>query len=68
MKAWIKKARATLEECPSVEKVSETQVIFTKRFKVSAVKDYKAGKSPSEIFLNAGLNRSEERRVGKECA
>ncbi len=56
MKAWIKKARATLEECPSVEKVSETQVIFTKRFKVSAVKDYKAGKSPSEIFLNAGLN------------
>jgi transposase len=56
MKAWIKKARATLEKCPSIEKVSETQVIFTKKFKVSAVKDYKTGKSPSEIFLDAGLS------------
>lgn len=56
MKDWIKKARATLEKCPSVERVNETQVIFTKKFKSSAVKNYKAGKSPSEIFLSAGLS------------
>lgn len=56
MKAWIKKARATLEKCPSVEKVSETQVIFTKEFKASAIKDYRAGKPASEIFLSAGLS------------
>ena len=56
MKAWIKNARATLEKCPSVEKVSESQVIYTKKFKASAVKDYKAGKSPTEIFLKAGLS------------
>lgn len=56
MKAWIKNARAILEKCPSVEKVTNTQVIFTKKFKASAVKAYKAGRSPSEIFLSVGLS------------
>lgn len=56
MKAWFKKARATLEKCPSVEKVTEKRIVYTNKFKESAVKAYKAGKSPSEIFLNTGLD------------
>lgn len=56
MKAWIKCARVTLEKNPSILKVGDKQISFTKKFKESAILDYKNGKTPGEIFLAAGLD------------
>lgn len=56
MKAWIKKARVILESNASISKVGDKQISFTKKFKESAIKAYKNGKTPDEIFLDAGLD------------
>lgn len=56
MKAWIAKARVILENNPSIEKVGDKQISFTKKFKVAAIKAYQKGKSPQEIFSEAGLD------------
>ena len=56
MKHWIKKARAILKNNASISKVGDKQISFTKKFKESAVKSYQTGKSPEEIFLDAGLD------------
>lgn len=56
MKAWIKRARVILEKSPSILKVGDKQISFTKKFKESAVIAYQNGKTPSEIFLAAGLD------------
>lgn len=56
MKAWIQTARVILENNPSIEKVGDKQISFTKKFKEAAIKAYQQGKSPSEIFSEAGLN------------
>lgn len=56
MKAWIQKARVILENNPSIEKVGDKQISFTKKFKEAAIKAYQKGKSPSEVFLEAGLD------------
>jgi hypothetical protein len=45
-----------LEENPNVRRVSETNISFTPAFKLAAVKAYKAGKTPKEIFLEAGFD------------
>ncbi|MGG4396531.1 hypothetical protein ABEX25_19690 [Paenibacillus thiaminolyticus] len=45
-----------LEENPNVKRVSETNISFTPAFKLGAVKAYKAGKTPREIFLEAGFD------------
>ena len=56
MKSWIKSARVILENNPSILKVGDKQISFTKKFKESAIKAYQNGKTPSEIFLEAGLD------------
>lgn len=45
-----------LEENPNVLRVSETNISFTPAFKLATVKAYKAGKTPKEIFLEAGFD------------
>ncbi len=45
-----------LEGNPNVFRVSETNISFTPVFKLAAVKAYKAGKTPNEIFLEAGFD------------
>lgn len=45
-----------LEENPNVKRVSETNISFTPAFKLAAVKFYQAGKTPREIFLEAGFD------------
>jgi transposase len=45
-----------LEENPNVKRVSEMNISFTQSFKLAAVKAYKAGKTPKEIFLEAGFD------------
>jgi len=44
-----------LEGNPHVLRVSESNISFTPAFKLAAVKAYKAGKTPKEIFIEAGL-------------
>lgn len=56
MKAWIKKAKVILDNNPSIEKVGDKQVSFTNKFKKAAIMAYREGKSPSEIFLEVGLD------------
>ncbi len=56
MKAWIKKARVILDNNASISKVGDKQISFTKKFKESAIKSYQKGKTPEEIFLDAGLD------------
>lgn len=56
MKAWIKRARFTLEKSPGILKVGDKQISFTKKFKESAVLAYQNGKTPGEIFLSVGLD------------
>jgi transposase-like protein len=45
-----------LESNPNVQRVSETNISFTPAFKLAAVMAYKAGKTPMEIFLEAGFD------------
>ncbi|MCM3039123.1 hypothetical protein M3201_05355 [Paenibacillus motobuensis] len=45
-----------LEANPNVQRVSETNISFTPAFKLAAVKSYKAGKTPKEIFLEAAFD------------
>ncbi|WP_368087134.1 HTH domain-containing protein [Paenibacillus sp. cl6col] len=45
-----------LEENPNVMHVSESNIFFTPAFKLAAVKAYKGGKTPKEIFLEAGID------------
>lgn len=45
-----------LEVNPNVQRVSETNITFTPAFKLAAVKAYQAGKTPMEIFLEAGFD------------
>ncbi len=41
-----------------VQKVTESQVSFTSEFKILAVKQHKSGKTPDQIFIDAGLDTS----------
>lgn len=56
MKAWIKNARAAFGNNSSVSNFGNKQISFTSEFKIKAVKAYKLGHSPSEIFQDAGLD------------
>lgn len=41
-----------------VQKVTQSQIAFTSEFKILAVKHYKSGKTPTQIFLDADLDVS----------
>jgi len=45
-----------LEGNPNVLRVSETTITYAPTFKVSAVRAYLSGQTPTEIFLEAGFN------------
>ena len=50
--------RKQLESNPNVEKVNKTQVTFTPKFKILALKKYEAGIPPKRIFTDADINLS----------
>jgi transposase len=50
--------RKSLLHNPWVERITDTQVLFTAEFKIHAVKMNLKGQSPKDIFLNAGIDVS----------
>ncbi len=48
--------RKELENSPHVFKVTGSNVTYTSKFKINAVKTYLNGKSPKEIFREGGIN------------
>lgn len=53
-----KKQRKILSKNPNVESVEKTRIIYKEAFKSYYVKNYLAGKKPSEIFIEAGFDPS----------
>ena len=47
-----------LSKNPNVESVEKTRIIYTEAFKSYYVKNYLAGKKPTEIFIEAGFDPS----------
>jgi len=47
--------RKELLKNPNVEKITEKHVVFTSKFKIKAVELYFDGKSPKQIFEDAGI-------------
>ncbi|WP_223879927.1 HTH domain-containing protein [Paenibacillus spiritus] len=45
-----------LEENPNVERVSESAITYKPAFKLEALQAYKAGQTPSEIFIRADFD------------
>ena len=41
---------------PHIEKVSEKSITYKDSFKLIAIEEYMKGKTPSEIFRQAGIN------------
>jgi transposase len=44
---------------PNIERVTQSNIQFTKAFKIRAIKQYQAGLSPTQIFEDAGINLSD---------
>jgi transposase len=45
-----------LESYPNVIHVSDKSITYARAFKLAAVKAYREGKTPQEIFVEAGFN------------
>ncbi|WP_413613014.1 helix-turn-helix domain containing protein [Bdellovibrio sp. HCB-110] len=45
----------TLEGCEWIERFTNSQIIYTYKFKIHAVEEYLRGISPEEIFKEAGI-------------
>lgn len=43
---------------PNIEEITESNIRFTKRFKLKAIKLYKSGVSATDIFMDAGVDLS----------
>lgn len=43
---------------PNVQKLTDKHVVFKSKFKIKAIKQYFNGKSPNEIFSDAGIDLS----------
>ncbi|WP_311282651.1 HTH domain-containing protein [Peribacillus simplex] len=52
-----------LEKNPNIISASERSISYNPEFKTNAVKEYKKGKSPSQIFIEHGFNLE---IIGKE--
>jgi hypothetical protein len=50
--------RRVLLKNPNVEKITEKHVVYTSKFKTSAVEAYLNGKSSNQIFIDAGIDPS----------
>ena len=57
-KVFTEEQRKILSKNPNVESVEKTRIIYTEAFKSYYVKNYLAGKKPTEIFIKAGFDPS----------
>ena len=57
-KLFTEEQRKILSKNPNVESVEKTRIIYTEAFKSYYVKNYLAGKKPTEIFIEAGFDPS----------
>lgn len=57
-KVFTEEQRKILSKNPNVESVEKTRIIYTETFKSYYVKNYLAGKKPTEIFIEAGFDPS----------
>ena len=57
-KVFTEEQRKNLSKNPNVESVEKTRIIYTEAFKSYYVKNYLAGKKPTEIFIEAGFDPS----------
>ena len=57
-KVFTEEQRKILSKNPNVESVEKTRIIYTEAFKSYYVKNYLAGKQPTEIFIEAGFDPS----------
>lgn len=57
-KVFTEEQRKILSKNPNVESVEKTRIIYTEVFKSYYVKNYLAGKKPTEIFIEAGFDPS----------
>lgn len=57
-KVFTEEQRKILSKNPNVESVEKTRIIYTEAFKFYYVKNYLAGKKPTEIFIEAGFDPS----------
>lgn len=57
-KVFTDEQRELLNKNPYVESVEASRIIYTEAFKVYYVKNYLAGKKPTEIFVSAGFDPS----------
>ena len=44
---------------PHIEKITESNIQFTKEFKIKSIKKYQSGTSPIDIFTEAGIDLSD---------
>lgn len=56
MKTLSEKERRALLKNPNVKKITEKHVVYTSKFKIHALEAYLNGKSPNQIFLDAGID------------
>ncbi|MEC2346184.1 hypothetical protein P9H28_19125 [Paenibacillus barengoltzii] len=55
-KLFTEQQRKQLESNPNVQHVTDRTITYTPSFKLAAIKAYQEGKTPMEIFLNAGFD------------
>lgn len=48
--------KSKYEKNPNIKKVTNSNIQFTKEFKLKAIKSYQSGQPANEIFLNAGID------------
>lgn len=56
MGKWSESERKLLLLNKYVSKVTDTNIAYTSEFKVLAVKEYRSGKSPQQIFKDSGFD------------
>lgn len=56
MEKFTKEQKELLEQNPAIYAVLKNQVVYSKEFKVKALKEYSEGKSANQIFFEAGLD------------
>ena len=55
-KPYTVQEKEELLKSDAVEKIANSSVTYSKEFKVFAVGEYMSGKSPLQIFIEAGIN------------
>lgn len=56
-KIWFnEQQRSLLEKNPNVQSVTDRAIQYKPEFKIQAIQDYQSGKSPSQIFREAGFD------------